>query len=350
MKPLTAILGLGLALVVGGCNQSSDSSKDDKDISNKTATVSDEELIRQFRDQSLQDVNASLDARLEIYIAEGIEQSRLYDAKSLIDLRRIWSEGGNSISNETSRTNLEKSVCSVMALKATETDSGKALSFEYGGSGLFLSEDGFVLTAHHVIKNYMDQWTKIAQNYEVNDSRPWELLESLGTEYHRMTVNTKGVNYLVDPRFLATNDLMDLALIKVFPLHPDKKYRGPIDIQVEKEVLPRGEEVTIYGLIPPNAVPWSSTGKITTPINYHPSQFTSNISSSRGTSGGFFMTDNGRFYGIMSKIHDSKNDVPGENPGHGNVIGSHAARVARFVYNATQELERKLTEGDRKKN
>jgi S1-C subfamily serine protease len=77
-------------------------------------------------------------------------------------------------------------------------------------SGLLLTTDGFVLTAHHCIDRYEPAWTASLQVMSLRRENA-ELMQELGTvRIH----NRYGGSFPVDTGFLATYAIYDLAVIK----------------------------------------------------------------------------------------------------------------------------------------
>ena len=82
------------------------------------------------------------------------------------------------------------------------------------GSGLFLTTDGFVLTAYHVIKDYFPIWERINTDTRLTD------LEKL-----IFVIDKDGNRFPLDTTFASYNEFSDLAVIKsIKPGRPRPKH------------------------------------------------------------------------------------------------------------------------------
>lgn len=86
------------------------------------------------------------------------------------------------------------------------------------GTGLQLTSDGWILTAHHVIEDMEPSWIKnLTVRRQKGDAKDW--LDSMNKGFY-CAMSRQGKNspdFHIDPSVWATNERLDIALIKTIP-------------------------------------------------------------------------------------------------------------------------------------
>ena len=155
------------------------------------------------------------------------------------------------------------------AIVAIEGDIPNGYS---SGSGCIISENGYILTSSHVVKN--------AKNLEVTTNN--------GKVYPAKIVKTTGKN-------------KDLALLKIEPkseLHP-VKIGNSEDVKVGQRVLAIGNPFGFKGTL--------TTGIISR-IDYHNNKIQTDAAINPGNSGGPIVNINGEVIGISQSIYNPDNN------------------------------------------
>ncbi|MEM2121396.1 MAG: hypothetical protein QXU20_01920 [Candidatus Woesearchaeota archaeon] len=246
--------------------------------------------------------------------------------ESVLSLEKILDfDNRNNLSKEESEDNIIKNIVTINKLIDSEQDNeGKTiLTIEGWCNGLRITNDGFVITAYHAIKNYIEEWKSIYyNNYNKNKN-----IENIATIVGDLKINKYVILdqdryiYPIDPTFCVFNSKIDIALIKVVSM----KEPEPVKFKILREELKIGEEIKNVGIDQFGVKDFGlyiNKGKIIlesldVPIHNIEGEkiseaydsFLTNINSKSGFSGSVFITENGEFAGtcLYAEFHKNEN-------------------------------------------
>ncbi len=198
-----------------------------------------------------------------------ISESEAYSIAAL----NAFANATNESRNLTPKTSLEQ-ISNNLVEVIVNTDNRKI-----SGSGLMITTDGYVITAHHVIK---------------------EMIENHGTAKVR---TRRGVVYPVPGESIWYNKNTDIAVIKA---RRPCAHSEPIKVKVDRDSkLKTGEEVRVFGFL--NGQEYNTLGVVTNP-SYEWTQeggnvvydlFQTDVRTKEGQSGGIVANGNGELIGIV---------------------------------------------------
>ena len=181
-------------------------------------------------------------------------------------------------------------------------------SYRHQGTGLLVTESGFVLTAYHVVKHFIKEWKREAERLHNGEA---SLDEWLASDAMRYTIACQdGRLFPIDVTAWSVWPSRDIALIKAFPLAE----KGGIPYRpygVAERNLAKGNIVSAHGI----AEKKRGGGKghvietgMTLPAYYRLSlkpgeallgHFSTDIPVQSGYSGGAFVNSRGEYAGMV---------------------------------------------------
>jgi S1-C subfamily serine protease len=237
--------------------------------------------------------------------------------ESLISLNMaLESNFCAELTPQQSATNIKNNIVGVYAVDEITSRSEGEFTFRGSfGSGLLITTDGFILTAYHVISDYIDDWNEMA-NVGFSEKNILDYLAKIVDEY--FVADQEGRRYAIDISFVAYDKGRDLALIKaVIPKKPQ-----PAKFLVDERGLWPTEKVFLIGY--PSQKIYKDMGKVITPN--HDAQwedpktgkkghtldsFLTNAKIIPGCSGGAFINSRGQYAGVISYRGDDETDSGG---------------------------------------
>ncbi len=162
----------------------------------------------------------------------------------------------------------------------------------WGGSGLMITTDGYVLTAHHVIQEVVENGRKAY----IKTQRGWEYRVLRGNVWY--------------------NEATDIAIVKV---NKPSVLAAPIHIKVDPKCdLQRGQEVRILGFR--DGQEYNTLGMITTPRHHWKQEsgnvvrglFQTDARGKPGQSGGVIVNGNGELIGITVYVSIASGEEIGQ--------------------------------------
>ncbi len=168
------------------------------------------------------------------------------------------------------------------------------------GTGFQLTSDGFVLTAHHNIQKYEEDWRRINRENPPTEANIHSWMEDMKMRY--AIVDQEGRAYPIDTSFWATNPAFDIALIKAVTLRKPKS----IEFRILADDLKVGDEIKLLGLR--DQRPYNQYGKvISSSVDCKDTRptydtFLTDAYGVPGFSGGVFMSTHGEFAGLALYI------------------------------------------------
>lgn len=142
--------------------------------------------------------------------------------------------------NELSREKSENTISQNLVAVGKITVNGNSFSGS-GGQGLMITEDGWVITAYHVIEPYVAEWKQISREEPYTPENAAEWLNSLKNKY--CVVRPNYIRYPIDVTVFCYNEARDIALIKAVTSRRPR----PIKYKVALDLF-KGEEVTLLSL------------------------------------------------------------------------------------------------------
>lgn len=191
------------------------------------------------------------------------------------------------------------------------------------GSGLMITKTGFVITAYHVVSDFIHEWNTAMTNAE-DYSRTY--LRNLKENCY-ITTQRNG-DYSIDPTFCFYSSLFDTALIKAQIYEKPE----PIKFNIAKTDLQYGEEVKLYtytheqfrrrmGKVMFQYYPCPTIVKVNT--------FLTNASGALGFSGAPFVNSSGELSGMALYILRDKGKTTGDT---GGIKISHIIAFAKLCF------------------
>ncbi|MBI2103298.1 trypsin-like peptidase domain-containing protein [Candidatus Woesearchaeota archaeon] len=266
-----------------------------------------------------------------------ISASREQSLESILALTSAM-RGCPDISPEESRRNIEKNCVRIAKIeqKVPREEGGFKYICEKAGSGLQITEDGFVLTAGHVISGWLDDW-KSSDN---SDGR-----------YFVAKRNPSTVDcWPLDITCYALDITHDVALIKVqYPFYTlAQPVRFKLTLDPTHQTTPLNQDIVLLTRNNPDLLLEQQSGRIidrsysfqvsTSPIRNIDSVRTT-IPAVKGMSGSPVISLDGSLMGIA--VANEWVEIP-----EYRIIGSSFAKlvylqkvVSKFVSTASQKLQ-----------
>ncbi|MBI4152005.1 trypsin-like peptidase domain-containing protein [Candidatus Woesearchaeota archaeon] len=156
-----------------------------------------------------------------------VSSSRQQQLESILALNQVlYGDEDSCLNPEEARTNVESNVIR-LGKEMDEIDDGKGnitARIANGGSGLLITTDGHILTAAHVIEEWIDDWEQITGSPKTIENK-----------YRAYVLRRESLpdrkSFPLDTSFHYHDFLHDIALIKAkIPLSPQ-----PIPFQFDEE-------------------------------------------------------------------------------------------------------------------
>jgi hypothetical protein len=273
---------------------------------------------------------------------EGSYNNRMETKKNIASLSSALKDH-KDMSSRDSEDSIFNNIVTVAMLKDAPAkkegglDSYKTKSL---GSGLMITEDGFVITAYHNIEAYEDEWRMLNREKPRTMENFPEWIHMLRKKY--IIINHEKTDYAIDIRFWAANRAYDIALIKAITF----KQPRPIRFRMDISNLKKGDDIKLFSLRDQKS--YNQLGKVITP-SYEariPSadgedivctydNFLTDAYGVPGFSGGAFLRYDGRFCGLATHTTGEGKEV--EHTG-----GTKARNILRLVMAAEEGLKSSL--------
>ena len=202
---------------------------------------------------------------------------------------------------------------------------------DYSGTGILLTNSGYLLTANHVIRKVHPKWQSFQREFQENPLRKFQHNKFLSENYFITTQSDE--RFRIDCSYTRTLPQKDLALLKV---ELPTCYHVS-SFAVRKHSLEPGERVSTNGYTKGNLT--TSRGFVTDtnqvtrmqgiPIPVENS-FTTSSTSYPGNSGGAYIDEQGRLAGMILFGNGGKGFYSG---------GVEATDLTAMVTSAVYELE-----------
>ncbi len=178
-------------------------------------------------------------------------------------------------------------------------------SYRHQGTGLLITESGFVLTAYHVVKHFIKEWKREAERLHKGEASLDEWLASDALRY--AIAGQGGGLFPLDVTCWSVWPSRDIALIKALTSGEDGIPYRPY--RVADRNLAKGNLVTAYGIA--GKALGKGEGRVvesgmTLPQYCNPKageaiagHFSTDIPVQSGTSGGAFVNSKGEYAGMV---------------------------------------------------
>jgi hypothetical protein len=208
------------------------------------------------------------------------------------------------------------------------------------GNGLLLTTDGFIITAYHVIENYLKNWTELKRMMPSGTTEKLSWLEKLKPFYN--VKDLQGKEHPIDMTCMAFNKKLDIALIKAVI----QKKPEPIRYKFLGRDLTYGEDIKLVSLnqemrhceqFGKIVGPYLGSMKIGSPGTKNTEIFDTFITDAYATpgySGSVFTTLNWEIAGVASYI-----SVPTKTEKIGPAGGSKIKNMITLVNKAICQLK-----------
>jgi S1-C subfamily serine protease len=255
----------------------------------------------------------------------------------------ILAVGSDSSDQGQAQTVLENLVA-IAEVKCREGDTfytGKQ------GTGVMLTQDGYVLTAYHCIENFLPDWERLAKERPQNSKELAEWREHTKSNYCLFKKTEMGVDeFPIDFSNYALDEKHDLALIKIIT----GKEPMPTGVVLSSVEPNHNEPVSIYGLTKPGITVYTSTGLVR--FYWHDNfkithlgeqernkefivhdAFLTDARAVPMVSGGALLNSRGQFIGVVSFTSDMKvinnytKEIEYSGPVTGIVRNEHAVKL-----------------------
>ena len=215
------------------------------------------------------------------------------------------------------------------------------LTVDETGSGMMITEDGWILTAYHNIENNIEEWKRLTKEMPP-EMHPELWLQDVAKNY--MVLDQNKQCYMIDITTSTYDPSFDIALIKAMTL----RKAAPIRFRIEENDLEHHGKIELLGI--DNQSLYQEQGKITSTFedmkigNYATGEITRTIYDTfitdakgiPGISGGVLMNPEGELAGMANYIirRDSKKS--------GNTGGAKIKNILNFVKNTVYDKSRKI--------
>jgi S1-C subfamily serine protease len=265
-----------------------------------------------------------------------IVDSKQAEKESILALSRFGEDNqGSDLTGQESERKIADNLVAVMGYNNLSKNPGGNLVSRGSrgvGTGILLTTGGFVLTAYHNIREYIDDWRVINEKNPVTEANFHSWMKDIETKYS--VVDSQRRSYPIDPTFWATSPGLDIALIKaMIPRKPE-----PINFKIVTNDLKRHDEIKLLGLR--DQLPYNQYGRVTS-VNYNVQinhaetgkvesttydTFSTDAYSVPGFSGGAFTTLGGEFAGLA--LYSQKGN---RNKEIGYAGGARIKNIVDFV-------------------